>query len=314
VTRRRTAQPGLAAAYEAALTEIASVCKQVAAGNFEPRVMQTPGAENLELVTTARHELNRVLDRSDAFVREAAASLAAASQGAFYREFLVTGMPGSFGIAAETINTARATMAAGAERIEHAQQARLSLADEFESKVMLMAEQVAAAATELSASAAGLAETAHSAKSDAGRAEGTVGTLEHSSREIQQVVALILQIAAQTKLLALNATIEAARAGGAGKGFAVVADEVKALAEETGRAAEQVTDQVEAVQSVSQQSTGVMHDIGVNVSDMAGMVDAIRVAVDGGALGEGYPTTDGLSQLAESLRAEVSGFLTELRR
>jgi methyl-accepting chemotaxis protein len=313
IGRGRQVGADLTAVYEAALREIAAVCDHVAAGDFEHRVMSTPGAEAGDLVTTARHALNRVLDRNDAFVREAAASLAAASEGAYYRQFLVTGMPGSYGAAARTINTARDSMAAGAARIEQAQLARLALADEFESKVMIMAEQVAAAATELSAAAASLAQSAHGARAEAERAGGTVGSLESSSREIQQVVALILQIAAQTKLLALNATIEAARAGAAGKGFAVVADEVKALAEETGRAAEQVTDQVQAVQAVSQESTRVMHDIGTNVSDMAGMVDAIGVAVDGGHFGDGT-SGEGLARLAEFLRAEVNQFLAELRR
>lgn len=59
-----------------------------------------------------------------------------------------------------------------------------------------------------------------------------------NSKQSQEIIGEIRQIATQTNLLALNAAIEAAQAGEAGKGFAVVAEEVRKLAEqsETGTA------------------------------------------------------------------------------
>ncbi len=58
--------------------------------------------------------------------------------------------------------------------------------------------------------------------------------------QISELTANIISITDQTNLLALNASIEAARAGEAGKGFAVVADEIGKLANDSGRAAEEI--------------------------------------------------------------------------
>lgn len=58
-----------------------------------------------------------------------------------------------------------------------------------------------------------------------------------TSKEIENIIGAIEDIASQTNLLALNASIEAARAGEAGKGFAVVADQIGKLASDSAQSA-----------------------------------------------------------------------------
>jgi methyl-accepting chemotaxis protein len=178
-----------------------------------------------------------------------------------------------------------------------------------------MSEQVATASTEMSASASGLTAAATAAAAEVGTAQETITTLTRSSAEIKEIIALIDSVAAQTRLLALNATIEAARAGEAGKGFAVVASEVKDLADQTGRATERVTAQVEQIREASEAVAAGMSNVGTTVTEMNALVDGIAAAVDGSSsLATGGNDITGLSQMAERLRSEATGFLAEMRR
>ena len=73
--------------------------------------------------------------------------------------------------------------------------------------------------------------------------------LKVSSQNIGNAVGFIAKIADQTNLLALNAAIEASRAKEHGKGFAVVADETRALAGESERNAEFISELVGKIQT-----------------------------------------------------------------
>jgi methyl-accepting chemotaxis protein len=303
------------AVYRAFVARLTRTCEAVARGDLEARLEPLPEAAAIPDLKAAHHSVNRVLDVSDAFVRESSAALSSAAEGRFHRRLLLTGLLGAFRKSAVDINSARDAMRETAGRVTEAQTSRLQLADEFESVVLAMSEQVATASTEMSASAASLTAAASAASTEVGTAHETITSLTQSSAEIKEIIAMIDSIAAQTRLLALNATIEAARAGEAGKGFAVVASEVKDLADQTGRATEQVTAQVEQIRQASEGVAAGMSNVGTTVDEMNALVDGIAAAVDGSSsLATGGDDVTGLSQMAEKLRSEATGFLVEMRR
>ncbi|MGY1808551.1 methyl-accepting chemotaxis protein [Blastococcus sp. SYSU D00669] len=301
--------------YRAFVRQLTRDLEAAARGDLEARCRPVPGSTEVPELTALQDAVNRTLDVSDAFVRESSAALTSAAENRFHRRVLVTGLQGAFRQGAVDINTARDAMRDTAAQVTDAQTSRLQLADGFESVVLAMSEQVATASTELSASASGLTTAADATTAEVDRAQQTIASLTRSSAEIKEIIAVIDSVAAQTRLLALNATIEAARAGAAGKGFAVVASEVKDLADQTGRATERVTAQVEQIRQACDDVATAMSTVGTTVGEMDGLVDGIAAAVDGSAsLGPDRTYTTGLSAMAERLRSEATGFLAEMRR
>jgi methyl-accepting chemotaxis protein len=179
--------------------------------------------------------------------------------------------------------------------------------------------------------------------------DSKVAGLSKAADQIGEIVRLITDIASRTNLLALNATIEAARAGESGRGFAVVAGEVKALAEQTTKATEQIGGQIVTIRNATQDAVLAVRDVSAVISEAAGVVTAIAEAVDRQSsatraitdsvhslsagtteateamrevltIAEGTDSTsatlataaDRLGQTAETMRAEVTQFLTAM--
>lgn len=89
----------------------------------------------------------------------------------------------------------------------------------------------------------------------------SVSQLDERTSEITDIILTINSIAEQTNLLALNASIEAARAGDAGKGFAVVAEEIRKLAEDSGKATDEIRTIIQTIRVESQESVKIMGEV-----------------------------------------------------
>ena len=114
----------------------------------------------------------------------------------------------------------------------------------------------------------------------AATAQGDVGQLTNQANRISEVVAIIQNIAGQTNLLALNATIEAARAGEMGKGFAVVANEVKVLADQTGKATEDIAQRISAINASTRSTVGAMEEIARHIDEASLCAGGIVSSID----------------------------------
>lgn len=106
-----------------------------------------------------------------------------------------------------------------------------------------------------------------------------------TSKQIENIIQSIEDIAKQTNLLSLNAAIEAARAGEAGKGFAVVADEISALANQSAQAVVDTKELIESslreVESGSQVATdteGSMQQLVNGLEEIVGKVEGVGQA------------------------------------
>lgn len=225
------------------LERVVSVTSEAAQGNLEARLI---GCDDSELLAGVAHSINHLLDMTDAFLREAGASLEHASHGKFFRRVLLRGMRGTFRHKSQLINEATEKMARNAASLKEVER--------------LVSDS---------------ADIAQGATRESTEAIAVVKRLGEASERIGSVVHSISQIAWQTKLLAFNAKIEASRAGEAGRGFEVVAQEVKELAQQTATATDSISREISSVR----QEIGHTADAISTMSGTIGQMEEISTTI-----------------------------------
>jgi methyl-accepting chemotaxis protein len=157
---------------------------------------------------------------------------------------------------------------------------RVSAASQNVTAAASSVEELASSIGEIANQATKSTEVANRAVSEARRTTTTMSELAVAATRIGEVIGLIQAIAGQTNLLALNATIEAARAGEAGRGFAVVAAEVKSLAGQTGKATEEIAEQIGAIQSAAADATQAIEQVNAIIKEMSMIALAVSSTVE----------------------------------
>ncbi|MCG5240332.1 methyl-accepting chemotaxis protein [Azospirillum doebereinerae] len=299
----------------ASIDKAMAVCEAAARGDLSVRVMGIRGHGNIGRML---RNVNRLLDLTEAFCKEADAAMQHANERRYYRKILTTGLRGDFARHAATISQSLDRMKErDAEALRFAEQnvrrvllgvsgavtqlrsnaeqlacnadaavrdavAAAAGAERASVNVQAVAAatgQLAASFDEINHQTAAATSVAGDAVSMALRTDRTVGELSEAADRIGGVVALIREIAAKTNMLALNATIEAARAGEAGKGFAVVANEVKGLAAQTARATDEIAAHVHRMRRVADGAGEAIRAIGSTIASIEQTSTAVAGAV-----------------------------------
>jgi len=195
----------------------------------------------------------------------------------------ISGVVGVLSNATGNLKTSAQSMSATAEQTSRQATAVAAATEEASTNVQTVAsaaEELSTSVSEISRQVAESARVASQAVEQANHTNETIQGLATAAQKIGEVVKLISDIAGQTNLLALNATIEAARAGEAGKGFAVVASEVKALANQTAKATDEISQQIGAIQTSTRSSVDAIGSIAGTITTINEIATAIASAVE----------------------------------
>jgi len=276
--RSRTAAAQREAAQAHVIDKIATVCQEISQGDFEARIMRV---EETGRVAEVQHLVNDMIDRCDAFVREATASMEAVCRNIYYRTIMYGGLRGAFLVAAQTINASvkaqgeavekarREAAAAQAHIVDTLSGGMTSLAagdltvriTDFPDAYARVRDDFNGAMTRLkdmtTAIAAAASEVSHATAEISASSIDLSQRTEEQAASLEQTSAAMEQIAAAVEKTAENARHASQTAGGtreiADRGRRVVGEAIEAMAR-IEKSAHKIADIIGVIDEIARQT------------------------------------------------------------
>lgn len=296
LTQRLIAQP---------ITRMAERMRSLAAGDLRIEITETNRTDEVgdmaravEIFRANAHEVDerrtaaleaerRELEREQSLAREREAIQAERREAmlalADSFEASVRHVVESVGASAKQIESGARLVSGNADESGQLAAGVAAAATQASENSMIVAsatEEMSLSIAEVSQQIVGAAKVAQEASDRARSTDAIVGNLMADTRTIEDVVALIADVARQTNLLALNATIEASRAGDAGRGFAVVAGEIKALAGRTANATQEIASKIAGTRDTTALAATAITDIAKTIDEISGIATVVASAME----------------------------------
>jgi len=267
-----------------------------------------------EDITTRRRDEEQRIAVQQREVRRAAAEDAIAEFRKGAEELLE-----SVTLSTGKMRAAAASLLAVSERTTQRAESALQTSNQALGNVQIVAtaaEELSAAACEVDQRLVNATRVVRLALDEAQTTNAGIDRLAKTSQKIGDVVQLIRNIAEQTNLLALNATIEAARSGAAGRGFAVVAAEVKALSIQTAIATEDISSQIQEIQSSTRQSVEAIARMAMRMKEVDNYMESVAASAQEqthatGSISHSVTSTADGSKIIDAVLTEVVEAATE---
>jgi methyl-accepting chemotaxis protein len=321
--------PGLALAglglvrLNGLLTEVTQVCVRLANGDFEARLMQ--GDRERGHFGAMRASFNDMIDRCDAFVREASAAMAAVRDDKYYRHILPQGLRGSLLIASRTMNEAM-------QVIERRVAAFNANTAKFEGAISSVIDTVSSASGNMGQTAGSLGRGATATRE---RANAVSAATQQAASNMETVAAATTELTASANEISQNVArsadiakvavsqVEEARhtvgsLSTATERIGTIVQLIEEIASQTnllalnatieaaraGEAGRGFSVVAQEVKSLAAQTARATHDISVSIAEVQSTTKAAVDAISmiGGAIGQVNEITQ---HVAEGVHAQT---------
>jgi methyl-accepting chemotaxis protein len=108
----------------------------------------------------------------------------------------------------------------------------------------------------------------------------TIVSLNNAASQIEEITHILMSISDKTNLIGLNAAIEAASAGESGRGFTVVAKSIQKFAEQSTKAAFNISEKISSVLELINNSITTINEIVSTIDEMAQSSHTITSSVE----------------------------------